>query len=124
DNRGPSGRETASGDSNLAVSTPGAKGGTPWRFRANEETWSGRPFLDAIQVTLGVPPLRQLVDLQLGKADVVELSPELVRRAMQDNQRVGLAQRSEEHTSELQSRGHLVCRLLLEKKKYPHVVML
>src|SRR5690625_5671072 len=28
------------------------------------------------------------------------------------------AGRSEEHTSELQSRGHLVCRLLLEKKKY------
>src|SRR5437870_7493764 len=27
------------------------------------------------------------------------------------------ALRSEEHTSELQSRGHLVCRLLLEKKK-------
>src|SRR5690625_6495338 len=29
----------------------------------------------------------------------------------------GLFPRSEEHTSELQSRGHLVCRLLLEKKK-------
>src|SRR5690625_5442257 len=29
---------------------------------------------------------------------------------------VGLVKRSEEHTSELQSRGHLVCRLLLEKK--------
>src|SRR5207253_11343032 len=29
----------------------------------------------------------------------------------------GEAWRSEEHTSELQSRGHLVCRLLLEKKK-------
>src|SRR5437660_5358282 len=28
-----------------------------------------------------------------------------------------LQARSEEHTSELQSRGHLVCRLLLEKKK-------
>src|SRR5690554_7185925 len=27
--------------------------------------------------------------------------------------------RSEEHTSELQSRPHLVCRLLLEKKNYP-----
>src|SRR5690625_402286 len=26
--------------------------------------------------------------------------------------------RSEEHTSELQSRGHLVCRLLLEKKNH------
>src|SRR5437870_11519612 len=29
----------------------------------------------------------------------------------------GSHSRSEEHTSELQSRGHLVCRLLLEKKK-------
>src|SRR3989449_8865348 len=29
----------------------------------------------------------------------------------------GITQRSEEHTSELQSRLHLVCRLLLEKKK-------
>src|SRR5439155_21112365 len=28
--------------------------------------------------------------------------------------------RSEEHTSELQSRGHLVCRLLLEKKTKQH----
>ena len=31
---------------------------------------------------------------------------------------VGFVQRSEEHTSELQSRLHLVCRLLLEKKKH------
>src|SRR2546429_3391075 len=30
----------------------------------------------------------------------------------------GSTTRSEEHTSELQSRLHLVCRLLLEKKKY------
>src|SRR5690554_6560064 len=30
---------------------------------------------------------------------------------------LGLIKRSEEHTSELQSRPHLVCRLLLEKKK-------
>src|SRR5690554_7497358 len=30
------------------------------------------------------------------------------------------AVRSEEHTSELQSRPHLVCRLLLEKKKILH----
>src|SRR5690554_7484553 len=30
---------------------------------------------------------------------------------------IGVEQRSEEHTSELQSRPHLVCRLLLEKKK-------
>src|SRR5690625_6326727 len=31
-----------------------------------------------------------------------------------------LDSRSEEHTSELQSRGHLVCRLLLEKKQRKH----
>src|SRR2546422_6536874 len=38
----------------------------------------------------------------------------VVRRGL----RAGLgAERSEEHTSELQSRLHLVCRLLLEKKK-------
>src|SRR5256884_4562353 len=35
-----------------------------------------------------------------------------------------LALRSEEHTSELQSRLHLVCRLLLEKKKIPNGVFL
>src|SRR3712207_7227105 len=29
--------------------------------------------------------------------------------------------RSEEHTSELQSRQYLVCRLLLEKKKYSYI---
>jgi MarR-like DNA-binding transcriptional regulator SgrR of sgrS sRNA len=71
--------------------TPLARGeGKPMRlrFRANEETWSGRPFLDAIDVTLGVPPLRQLFDLQLGKADLVEISPDLMRRATQDNLRV------------------------------------
>src|SRR3712207_7827982 len=35
----------------------------------------------------------------------------------QERQRRSEAQRSEEHTSELQSRQYLVCRLLLEKKK-------
>src|SRR5438045_6278910 len=34
------------------------------------------------------------------------------------------AMRSEEHTSELQSLRHLVCRLLLEKKKYLTTVLL
>src|SRR2546429_2703610 len=33
------------------------------------------------------------------------------------------ASRSEEHTSELQSRLHLVCRLLLEKKKTPTALL-
>src|SRR5437660_8759435 len=39
-----------------------------------------------------------------------------VRMTLVKNRKISTA-RSEEHTSELQSRGHLVCRLLLEKKK-------
>src|SRR6266511_2875188 len=39
------------------------------------------------------------------------------RRLRHSRQRVRRALRSEEHTSELQSRENLVCRLLLEKKK-------
>src|SRR3712207_6898975 len=36
----------------------------------------------------------------------------------------GIHERSEEHTSELQSRQYLVCRLLLEKKKYINLTSL
>src|SRR5690625_6431032 len=42
---------------------------------------------------------------------------ELVLRVGREQRRDVDRRRSEEHTSELQSRGHLVCRLLLEKKK-------
>src|SRR5690625_6593541 len=44
---------------------------------------------------------------------VVGTDPESGDKITAQNGRYG---RSEEHTSELQSRGHLVCRLLLEKK--------
>src|SRR2546422_7554250 len=47
-----------------------------------------------------------LVDGSVAKPGFYAVAPE-----------VPLADRSEEHTSELQSRLHLVCRLLLEKKK-------
>src|SRR5437870_10379313 len=46
--------------------------------------------------------------------------PTLLGASAEDNvdaEHGGKKRRSEEHTSELQSRGHLVCRLLLEKKK-------
>src|SRR3712207_7954358 len=50
-------------------------------------------------------------DRALGGRQVVEL--------LQDRVHQRAAHRSEEHTSELQSRQYLVCRLLLEKKKSP-----
>src|SRR3712207_7378748 len=40
------------------------------------------------------------------------------RLALGEAARAGAEQRSEEHTSELQSRQYLVCRLLLEKKTF------
>src|SRR5215208_3550511 len=43
--------------------------------------------------------------------------PARTRSSRRRRRRGGTWPRSEEHTSELQSRGHLVCRLLLEKKK-------
>src|SRR3712207_7400333 len=46
----------------------------------------------------------------------VSVSPDAWRSI--DDGRPG--RRSEEHTSELQSRQYLVCRLLLENKKIPH----
>src|SRR5690625_6159995 len=52
-----------------------------------------------------------------GDKTIIEFHREL-GKIMWD--KVGISrnrERSEEHTSELQSRGHLVCRLLLEKKK-------
>src|SRR3989441_5290052 len=45
-----------------------------------------------------------------GRNPLIDIAVELERIALQD-------ERSEEHTSELQSLAYLVCRLLLEKKK-------
>src|SRR5258708_21666973 len=58
----------------------------------------------------------------LGRGDLsarvkVEGHDEVARLAMSFNRAAARIERSEEHTSELQSPDHLVCRLLLEKKK-------
>ena len=55
---------------------------------SHEGYWGGRPFLDAVEIQMNRSPQEQLVDLELGKADVVELAPDAVRRAMLRNQRV------------------------------------
>src|SRR3989449_7621916 len=48
--------------------------------------------------------------------ELVNVTASIAPAARAPRRRLG-ASRSEEHTSELQSRLHLVCRLLLEKKK-------
>ena len=49
-------------------------------LKANENDWRGRPFLDAVEVEMGVMPREQVVALELGKADVIEIVPEDARR--------------------------------------------
>src|SRR5689334_24190863 len=55
----------------------------------------------------------------LKQANLAPSTSEALRLVEGGGVRIDGAPRSEEHTSELQSQFHLVCRLLLEKKKRP-----
>src|SRR2546428_1669264 len=75
------------------------------------------PYTTLFRSPVSVPllPMDLLARLRAGLADRYRVERELARGRTAV---VFLAQdRSEEHTSELQSRSDLVCRLLLEKKK-------
>src|SRR5690625_6633474 len=66
-------------------------------------------------------PTRRASDLELERTAGARLAR--IQELQHENDQLRewastrLPDRSEEHTSELQSRGHLVCRLLLENKK-------
>src|SRR3712207_6888043 len=74
---------------------------------------------DALPILLLLPPLRRRL---LRSRPRRQLARRLLRRSSMARRSWSLRvrplplQRSEEHTSELQSRQYLVCRLLLEKK--------
>src|SRR6266498_5107634 len=61
-------------------------------------------------------PIRSSEDQQVDIARCLTVLTRVAACPRPEDQRI-LDPRSEEHTSELQSRPHLVCRLLLEKKK-------
>src|SRR5690625_5422686 len=76
-----------------------------------------------LKSTVTYPYLLRLFDKYYGEKEISTeqfvniltiINSYLIRRAIVN---FPTNARSEEHTSELQSRGHLVCRLLLEKKK-------
>ncbi len=77
--RGTDGVTSGSGPFRIAEWQPGRRA----LLAANEDYWGGRPYLDAIELQMGRPPRDQSIDLELGKADVVELTPEDARRAAQ-----------------------------------------
>src|SRR3712207_6898952 len=83
---------------------------------------------DALPIFLGPPPVRRLGGLCRAARGCVpsgrrwsRLPGRRTRPARRHRTGSGrTGRRSEEHTSELQSRQYLVCRLLLEKKKITH----
>src|SRR5690625_4008179 len=91
----------------------------------------GQATPDAEPFVVGKGILQALGAHLAGDADLLRLTggATLLR---EERLRVGLraqgtllpGERSEEHTSELQSRGHLVCRLQLEKRKYRNDIVL
>lgn len=58
------------------------------RFVAFDDHWAGRPFLDAVEVTMGVPLRQQGAELELGRADLIELAVGEARRAAEAGARV------------------------------------
>src|SRR5207249_7889475 len=74
----------------------------------------GKPATGRIE--LRAIPRGRLVEIVVAD-DGRGVSPEVLEQAQSEGSLAELLARSEEHTSELQSRFDLVCRLLLEKKK-------
>lgn len=52
---------------------------------ANDDCWSGRPFADAVEVRTRRTVRDQWLDLSVGKTDIVEVPPELLRQAQQQH---------------------------------------
>ncbi len=55
---------------------------------AYNDCWRGRPFVDSIEVAMGQGYREQMLALDLGKADVIEIAPEQARRAAAGGRRV------------------------------------
>ena len=62
---------------------PAAAGSSKAVFAANENCWAGRPFVDKIELLMGVDTQQQANAISFGQADVVELPASQVRRTAQ-----------------------------------------
>jgi ABC-type transport system substrate-binding protein len=55
---------------------------------ARDDYWAGRPFLDAVDIDLGRALREQMLSLDLGKLDLVEVAPEQAHRAAAESRRL------------------------------------
>jgi MarR-like DNA-binding transcriptional regulator SgrR of sgrS sRNA len=55
---------------------------------AKDDYWHGRPYIDSIEISFGVGDREQLLALDLGKADLVEIPAEGIRRAKAEGRTV------------------------------------
>ncbi len=57
-------------------------------LNAREDYWGGRAFVDSLEIEMGKSFRDQIIALDLGKTDVIEVAPEQVHRASGENNRV------------------------------------
>src|SRR5690625_6983073 len=84
-----------------------------------QRTGSSEPFeVSLVRDDIPIETVHaKTIDVDGKKTGVIDITSFSERTDSEFVEYVNEMERSEEHTSELQSRGHLVCRLLLEKKK-------
>ncbi|MBV9505368.1 MAG: hypothetical protein JO323_10240 [Acidobacteriia bacterium] len=56
------------------------EGGRLAAYSANDDAPGGRPFLDSVEIQMARPFRDQSIDLEVGKADIIEIAPSEVRR--------------------------------------------
>ena len=64
-------------------------------LQANDQYWGGRPFIDSIEADLGKNDRDQLMLMDLGKNDLIDIAPEDIRRAHGGNRIVMTSQPAE-----------------------------
>src|SRR5690625_7008970 len=113
---------TATSEKALSAA-PGLKSFSHWRssttdrssFRSSSTRCTGLPRPNS-SISLVAEPRSVQHPRDSASVFAFSITPSWISGGASQRERTAcLASRSEEHTSELQSRGHLVCRLLLEK---------
>lgn len=79
-----SGKVLGTGPFRVADFQPGRK----LILTANDDYWNARPYLDSIEIEFGMSSRDQLIALELGKADLIDIAPEQIRRSTADGRRV------------------------------------